>query len=79
MGKILFFSEQKIFNFDGPDGCQYYWYNLRKEQSYFKKRPLEGGSLMTCAAFNANKKTRIFFIDVKFIPYNKSRSSGLTF
>ena len=39
------FSDEKKFNLDGPDGFQYYWHDLRKEEQLFSRRPFGGGSL----------------------------------
>ena len=40
------FSDEKKFNLDGPDGCAYYWLDLRKEEKLFRKRVEGGGFLM---------------------------------
>ena len=47
---------------DGPDGNQFYWHDLRKEEEYFSKRPSGGGSIMIWAAFGYNRKTQIVFL-----------------
>lgn len=49
----IIFSDEKKFNLDGPDGCQFYWRDLRKEPKYFKTRNFGGGSLMVWAAFTS--------------------------
>ena len=59
----VFFSDEKKWNLDGPDGCQYYWHDLRKEESFFKSRQFGGGSVMTWAAFSATERTEIIFLE----------------
>ena len=61
--KNIYFSDEKKWNLDGPDGCQYYWHDLRKEQSFFKCRQFGGGSVMVWAAFSATKKSDIVFLE----------------
>ncbi len=63
MWPTVLFSDEKKFNLDGPDGCQYYWRDLRKEPQYFSKRVQGGGSVMVWAAFGYNGKTAIAFLD----------------
>jgi hypothetical protein len=48
----IIFSDEKKFNLDGPDGCRFYWRDLRKDQRYFSKRNFGGGSLMVWGAFS---------------------------
>lgn len=55
----LIFSDEKKFNLDGPDGCQYYWHDLSKEKETFFSRQQGGGSLMVWAAFSASGKSEI--------------------
>lgn len=57
--KRVIFSDEKKWNLDGPDGCHYYWHDLRTEPHYFKKRGHGGGSVMTWAAFGVNGKTEL--------------------
>lgn len=44
--KRVIFSDEKKFNFDGPDGFQYYWHDLRHDQEVMMSRNFGGGSLM---------------------------------
>ena len=46
----VFFSDEKKFNLDGPDGFTYYWQDFRKEPQYFSKRQQGGGDVMIWAA-----------------------------
>ena len=61
----VYFSDEKKWNLDGPDGCHYYWHDLRKEEKFFKSRQFGGGSVMTWDAFCASKKTEIVFLEGK--------------
>ena len=58
----VIFSDEKKFNLHGPDGNQFYWHDLRKEEEYFSKRPSGGGSVMIWAAFGYNHKTQIVLV-----------------
>lgn len=53
------FSDEKKFNLDGPDGCQYYWHDLSKDKQVKMSRNFGGGSIMMWAAFSAQGKTPI--------------------
>ncbi len=52
-------SDEKKFNFDGPDGNSYYWHDLRKEQIFSKRRQQGGGSVMVWASFSGSGKSEI--------------------
>lgn len=59
----VIFSDEKKFSLDGPDGLQYYWYDLRKEkESYFSRRA-GGGSVMVWGGFSAKGKTRLAILE----------------
>ena len=58
----VIFSDEKKWNLDGPDGCQYYWHDLRDEKHWFKKRGHNGGSVMTWGAFGAGGQTDLMII-----------------
>ena len=60
--KNVIFSDEKKFNLDGPDGYQYYWHDLRKEQEYFSKRAFGGKSLMIWAAIGYYGRTELAFL-----------------
>lgn len=59
----IVFSDEKKFNLDGPDGYQYYWHDIRKEEQIYSKRIQGGGSVMIWAAFGWKGKTEIAFVN----------------
>lgn len=62
---MVIFSDEKKFNLDGPDGCQFYWHDIRTEKQMFSKRNFGGGSVMVWAAFSSKGKSKIAFIEGK--------------
>ena len=75
----VIFSDEKKFNLDGPDGYQYYWHDLRKDQEIYSKRVHGGGGLMIWAAFGRNGKTNLAFITqrINSIMYQQVLSTHL--
>jgi transposase len=59
----VIFSDEKRFNLDGPDGFNYYWHDLRKEEVIYSRRQQGGGGVMVWAAFGALGKSDIIFYD----------------
>jgi transposase len=57
------FTDEKKFNLDGPDGCQYYWHDLRKEKESFFSRQQGGASVMVWAGFSMLGKTHIAVLE----------------
>jgi transposase len=55
----VIFSDEKKFNLDGPDGCKYYWHDLRKEKKVVWSRHSGGGSLMVWGAISSLGKTQL--------------------
>jgi hypothetical protein len=51
----IFWSDEKKFDLDGPDGIRYYWHDLRNEPKYLSRRTFGGGTLMIWGAFVGNK------------------------
>lgn len=58
----VIFSDEKKFNLDGPDGCQYYWHDLRKEKEVRMSRNFGGGSVMIWMGFSYKGTTPLCFI-----------------
>lgn len=50
--KQVIFSDEKKFNLDGPDGFQYYYHDLRKEELLLSRRHTAVGSVMVWAAIS---------------------------
>ncbi|CDF37795.1 unnamed protein product [Chondrus crispus] len=48
----IIFSDEKKFNLDGPDGCHYYWHELRKEKKVLSRRHQGCDSLMIWSCFS---------------------------
>ncbi|KAF0691663.1 Aste57867_17154 [Aphanomyces stellatus] len=61
--KGTIFSDDKKFNLDGPDGCQYYWYDLHEEVQTYSKRAAGGGSVMVCGAMSFYNKSELAFLE----------------
>ena len=58
----IIFSDEKKFNLDGPDGWQYYWHDLDKDEEIFSKRHTGGGSLIVWGGFSSRGKTKLAFL-----------------
>ena len=42
----VIFTDEKRFNLDGPDGLNYYYHDLRKEQKILSRRQIGGGGMI---------------------------------
>lgn len=56
------FSDEKIFNLDGPDGYHSYWRDLRTEREIFSNSQ-SAGSVFVWGAFSAKGKAELAFLD----------------
>lgn len=56
----IVYKDEKQFNFDRPDGFQFYWYNLRKKLEKFWSRQNGDGGVMIWAGFSKKGKTSIY-------------------
>ena len=56
----VIFSDEKEFNLDGPDGFQFYWWDLRKEREIFSKRQSGGGFVMVWGAMCSTGLSDLF-------------------
>lgn len=65
------FTDEKKFNFDGPDGYQYYWHDLRKEEKFLSRRQQGGGSVMVWTGFSYDGKCNLMVFEstVKAVDY----------
>lgn len=65
--KYVWFSDEKKFNLDGPDGYNYYWRDLdiSNKRKFYSARPRSKKSLMVWAGFCYSKKTSLAFLEGK--------------
>ncbi|KAF0708485.1 hypothetical protein AaE_013194 [Aphanomyces astaci] len=61
--KTTMFTDEKKFNLDGPDGCQYYWHDLREEVETYSKRVAGGGSVMVWGGMSFHNKSKLAFLE----------------
>ena len=75
----VIFSDEKTFNLDGPDGLEYYWHDLRKEQQRFSTRQAGGGSVMLWGCITFYGVGILFVTEGKqdAIKYCKTLEDGL--
>ncbi len=56
------FSDEKMFNLDGPDWFSMYWHDLRKEEKYFSTVKMEavvscyGGNVLVWAILSRGRE-----------------------
>lgn len=69
----VIFSDERKFNLDGPDGCQYYWHDLRTEKEIRMSRNFGGddgknnnnNSVMVWLGFSYKGMTPVCFISTR--------------
>ena len=61
----IIFSNEKKFDFVGPNGYKYFWHDLQQKSHIFSKRQFRGGSVMVWTAIAAGGTTPIVFIKEK--------------
>lgn len=54
--KLTIFSDKKKFSLGGPDGCQFYYHDLRKEHERFSYNVAGDGSVMIWVALAAMER-----------------------
>ena len=52
--KKVVFTDEKKFNFDGPDGYKCYFHDLRKKERFLSRRQCGGGSIMLWGSISYN-------------------------
>ncbi|PIC18805.1 hypothetical protein B9Z55_024569 [Caenorhabditis nigoni] len=89
----IVWSDEKRFNYDGPDGNRAYWHDLRKDNLRFSRRNYKGGSVLVWACFGAKGRIKLVFgprtiktmsylyiLKKALLPYwKKHRQDNLTF
>lgn len=63
--QTVIFSDEKKFNLDGPDGCKYYWHDLKEEREVQFSRQSGGGGFMIWAGISYQGKTELIILNGK--------------
>lgn len=59
------FTDEKKFNLDGPDGCQFYWHDIRQEDQGFYSRQTGDSRVMVWVGFFSKGQTKIAFLECR--------------
>ena len=62
MDTSIIFSDEKRFNFDGPDGIQYCWLCPKQKEQYYFTCQKQGGSLMAWLVVGFGDRSSLVFI-----------------
>jgi len=75
----IVFTDEKKWNLDGPDGCQFYWRDTRQPPKTTMKRQSGGGSVMVWGGFSATGKTPLVFLEGRqdSVAYTRTLASAL--
>jgi len=69
--RSVVFTEGKRFNLDGPDGFQYYYHNLRKDELYLSRHHSREGGIMVWGVITFCGTIDLIFIDQKMNVFPK--------
>ena len=61
--RLVVFSDEKRFNLDGPDGFQYYFHDLRKEEICLSRHHSREGGVMVWGAITFYGTVDLIFVD----------------
>lgn len=63
--RSVVFTDEKRFNLDGPDGFQYYYHDLRRDELYLSRHHSREGGIMVWGAITFYGTIDLIFIDQK--------------
>lgn len=63
--KNVIFSDEKRFNLDGPDGYNYYFHDVRKEEVFLSRHHSREGGVMVWGAITYYGVAKLVFVDQK--------------
>jgi len=66
--KTVVFSDEKKFNLDGPDGYNYYFHDIRKEECFLSRHHTCAGGVMVWGAISFYGTCELQFVTSKMNP-----------
>ena len=63
--KVVIFSDEKKFNFDGPDGFRFYWRDLRRLAQQAARHQQGGGSIMVWGTINWEGESELAILEYR--------------